>query len=171
MKTKKCSKCGEVKPVSEFHKRAASKDGYATRCKVCKKAENKAYRKTEKGKAQRAKAQAKYNKTEKGKATSAKAKAKYESKIPPAVYQIRCLVNQRVYVGQSMTPKRRQSDHWVLLNGCRHDNPYLQNDYNEYGRPAFVFEILECPKPEALLDCEKYWIDRTSANNYNIYCP
>lgn len=46
MTTKKCSKCNEVKPVSEFAKRKDSKDGYRNDCKVCKvKREREAYQK------------------------------------------------------------------------------------------------------------------------------
>lgn len=33
---KKCSKCGEAKPPSEFHKCAKSSDGLANKCKPCK---------------------------------------------------------------------------------------------------------------------------------------
>ena len=36
METKQCSKCSEVKAVSEFHKRASAKDGLAYQCKQCK---------------------------------------------------------------------------------------------------------------------------------------
>ena len=32
---KRCTKCGEVKPISEFYRRAASKDGFQTYCKSC----------------------------------------------------------------------------------------------------------------------------------------
>ena len=32
---KRCSKCGEVKPVSEFSKHAAHKDGLKSQCKAC----------------------------------------------------------------------------------------------------------------------------------------
>ena len=35
MTTKKCSKCGEVKPISEFYKSSSSKDGYQSYCKYC----------------------------------------------------------------------------------------------------------------------------------------
>lgn len=32
---KKCSKCGEVKELSEFHKNKPSADGRHTQCKIC----------------------------------------------------------------------------------------------------------------------------------------
>lgn len=35
---KTCSSCGESKPLSEFHRRSASKDGHSNKCKVCVKA-------------------------------------------------------------------------------------------------------------------------------------
>lgn len=37
---KVCSLCQVSKELSEFHKRAASKDGLASRCRACKAAEN-----------------------------------------------------------------------------------------------------------------------------------
>lgn len=36
MTSKKCTKCGEEKPLSEFYKRAGAKDGYRATCKVCR---------------------------------------------------------------------------------------------------------------------------------------
>jgi 5-methylcytosine-specific restriction endonuclease McrA len=42
--TKRCSKCGETKAVSEFHRNSASKDGRQCYCKVCKRASEKATR-------------------------------------------------------------------------------------------------------------------------------
>lgn len=35
METKKCSKCGEVKPVGEFYRNKTSKDGFCRYCKIC----------------------------------------------------------------------------------------------------------------------------------------
>lgn len=35
MRTKTCTECGEEKPLADFHKRAASKDGRVTWCKTC----------------------------------------------------------------------------------------------------------------------------------------
>lgn len=33
--TKRCPRCGQVKPVGEFHKKSKSKDGLQTYCKIC----------------------------------------------------------------------------------------------------------------------------------------
>jgi 5-methylcytosine-specific restriction endonuclease McrA len=38
VKSKKCSKCGEVKELGEFYKNSRNKDGYRNDCKVCFKA-------------------------------------------------------------------------------------------------------------------------------------
>lgn len=32
---KKCTKCGEIKPLTEFYKRKGAKDGHQYACKVC----------------------------------------------------------------------------------------------------------------------------------------
>lgn len=37
IETKKCCKCGEIKPVSEFYKNISTIDGYEVYCKECKK--------------------------------------------------------------------------------------------------------------------------------------
>jgi hypothetical protein len=34
--TKKCTKCGEVKPLTEYDRHAGTKDGYHSNCKPCK---------------------------------------------------------------------------------------------------------------------------------------
>ena len=39
---KSCTKCGETKPLGEFFRHTASKDGYRPDCKMCKSAKNKA---------------------------------------------------------------------------------------------------------------------------------
>lgn len=41
--TKKCNKCGKVKPVSEFHKKRQSADGYRPTCKECRSPQIKEY--------------------------------------------------------------------------------------------------------------------------------
>ena len=43
VETKECAGCGEVKPVSAFHRHQRHPDGYHSRCKVCRKAETTVY--------------------------------------------------------------------------------------------------------------------------------
>ena len=74
---KTCRGCGETKMLEEYHKQKTGKYGRASRCKVCRKAYNKAYEQSEAGKAKRkayeqsearkSKKKA-YNQSEKGKA-------------------------------------------------------------------------------------------------------
>lgn len=42
-RTKKCSECGRVLPISEFHKKKDSKDGYQAMCRSCKAEYGKAW--------------------------------------------------------------------------------------------------------------------------------
>lgn len=42
-RTKKCSECGRVLPISEFHKKKNSKDGYQAMCRSCKAEYGKAW--------------------------------------------------------------------------------------------------------------------------------
>ncbi len=48
--TKQCSKCGAVKPVSEFHKNRAKSDGLECWCKECKRSIRREIRKRHKEK-------------------------------------------------------------------------------------------------------------------------
>jgi hypothetical protein len=41
--TKRCSKCGLVKELSDFHRSATSRDGRTSRCKSCRSADTQAY--------------------------------------------------------------------------------------------------------------------------------
>ena len=75
MKTKRCPKCAETKPVSEYYKDKQRKDGISGHCKECRNAWNRSKR----GRELRNKAQAKYQQTEKGKATLTKGVARYQS--------------------------------------------------------------------------------------------
>lgn len=47
---KRCSKCGQIKPISEFYKRKSSKDGLYSYCKQCDKSMKAYYYQTHKGK-------------------------------------------------------------------------------------------------------------------------
>lgn len=65
--TKRCSKCKDFKPISEFYKDSLQKDGKDTYCKICRNQAYTKYRQTEKGKKALGRAYRKYAKTNKGK--------------------------------------------------------------------------------------------------------
>ena len=44
MKEKLCTKCGESKPLSEFHKKKDNKDGLRAQCKKCRRIEGIVFR-------------------------------------------------------------------------------------------------------------------------------
>jgi len=64
METKRCSKCKEVKPVSEFYKDRSRPDGYMYSCKACRKVRYAEYREEHREEiaAQRKEYDAAYNK-------------------------------------------------------------------------------------------------------------
>lgn len=69
------------------------------------------------------------------------------------IYQIRNIVNEKVYIGQTKQPffKRFLHHVWKLRKGM-HDNKHLQRAFDFYTEEAFVFEVLEVIENPKLLD-------------------
>ena len=76
------------------------------------------------------------------------------------IYQIRNLINGKVYVGQTVNESRRKANHLFLLRMNKHHSIKLQNAYNKYGEKNFIFEILEECSKEELNDRELYYIQK-----------
>lgn len=69
----------------------------------------------------------------------------------PAIYKITNTHTNRVYIGQAKTLKLRWSDHASSLRSNKHQNKFIQNDFNkclaELGHEDFlVFSVLEVMK-------------------------
>jgi group I intron endonuclease len=62
----------------------------------------------------------------------------YENKV----YQIRCTINNKVYIGSTTNFNGRIYDHLSSLKLNRHANKNLQKDYNIYGPTAFEAKII-----------------------------
>lgn len=93
------------------------------------------------------------------------------STIPelPGIYQIRNLVNNKVYIGSSNNLRNRKASHFKCLKSGRHENPHLQRAYNKYGKDNFIFEILELCTLEEQYIVEQKWINEKFGDNcYNI---
>jgi len=77
------------------------------------------------------------------------------------IYVIECKVNQRRYVGGTITSfKKRYKNHTSTLAHGKHHAPGLQADWSTYGADAFIFRILEVVDDKDLIpDREVYWMN------------
>lgn len=75
------------------------------------------------------------------------------------IYSIINLKNNKKYVGSSVNTHKRLTQHFWLLKNNNHDNIFLQNSYNKYGKEFFVHEILEECSVELLSERENYYIN------------
>lgn len=81
------------------------------------------------------------------------------------IYKIEQISNKKVYIGSSNNIKRRCHRHMTDLRCNRHDNKYLQNAFNKYGKNDFKIEMLEkCPN-DMLQEREQYYIDKFESYN------
>ena len=90
----------------------------------------------------------------------------------PGIYKILNTVNNKVYIGSSMSIFDRWKEHIRSLRKGNHHSRHLQNAWNLYGEKSFLFCIIEnCDKDE-LLDREQFYIDAynsaDSRYGYNI---
>lgn len=74
------------------------------------------------------------------------------------IYKITNLVNNKVYIGQSIDVESRFYAHLYMLRNKVHYNSHLQNTWDKYGENNFKFEIIEECRYELLDDREKYYI-------------
>lgn len=91
------------------------------------------------------------------------------------IYKIINLIDNKVYIGQSINIKCRFDSHKSNLKNNHHSNIYLQNAWNKYGEENFKFEILEECTENKLDEREQYWLNfyggLNSDNNYNFREP
>lgn len=76
------------------------------------------------------------------------------------IYKITNVTNNKIYIGSSKHILQRWKNHIRELNENKHKNIYLQNDWNEYGKDCFVFEVLnECS------ESNRYSVEQEYLNN------
>lgn len=73
------------------------------------------------------------------------------------IYTITCLVNNKIYVGQSINIKQRLTKHRYKLLNNKHPNTYLQSSVNKYSIENFLFEELILCSEDLLYSEEHYW--------------
>lgn len=88
------------------------------------------------------------------------------------IYKITNTINNKVYVGSSINLKGREYKHFWMLKKGFHDNHYLQNSFDKYGKENFIFEIIDFCEHKELISRENELIKFYGANNldkgYNL---
>jgi len=193
--TKECTKCGQEKPLSGFHKDKSGRLGVKPQCKVCRKQyyqENKdklseyqkQYNKENKDKISERKKQhyqknrdkklkysKQYNKENKDKISEYW--KQYRQNLPSMIYEIHNTITKQIYVGQTSQGRQRWSDHKYRLRKGIHGNPQLQKDWDKWGKDAFRFNIVEelpCDlNTEQLLEKEAALMLEHISNGVKLY--
>lgn len=84
------------------------------------------------------------------------------------IYQIRCKINARCYIGRANDINKRWSQHKNKLNNGKHVNQKLQKDWSKYSETNFEFTIIHRWKVgEVLEESEDMWIAQLEPY-YNI---
>ena len=86
------------------------------------------------------------------------------------IYLISNLINNKIYVGQSINIEKRWTQHKRELRNNIHENKRLQNAWNKYGEENFEFSIVEECDINQLNQREIYWISKFNScvNGYNL---
>lgn len=99
-------------------------------------------------------------------------KDKDEYKKLSGIYKITQVSKDIVYIGQtSMTFIKRYWHHKWKLKDNSHDNKYLQNSWNKYGKHDFIFEVMHIAKEnEDLNELEIRFIEEYNSqkNGFNL---
>lgn len=87
------------------------------------------------------------------------------------IYKITNIINNQVYIGQSINIEMRWQQH-IYEGTHQRKNSKLYAAMNKYGIQNFMFEVLEeCPLEQSYLDIrEQYWIEYYNSynNGYNM---
>ena len=86
------------------------------------------------------------------------------------IYEIKNIINQHRYIGQTKNFYTRKRKHMNDLKKNKHKNDYLQNAWNKYGEKNFEFNIIEICDILDLDEKEIYWINYFNSfhNGYNL---
>jgi GIY-YIG catalytic domain len=92
-----------------------------------------------------------------------------ETEVKAGVYQIKNTINQKILVGSTKNLKTLNGVKFMLETNGYTTNKDLQKEWNQYGKDAFIIDILEVLKKsdepyfnekEALLALEEKWLEK-----------
>jgi group I intron endonuclease len=103
-----------------------------------------------------------------------------ERKKPAGIFQVKNTANGKVLLGSSLNLEGPLNSHKFMLKIGKHRNEILQQEWNEFGADAFVFEILEVVKvtedpnfnlKDELTLLEEIWIEKLQPFGDKGYNP
>jgi group I intron endonuclease len=86
------------------------------------------------------------------------------------IYKITNLVNQKVYIGQTVqkNPKMRWYAH--LADARRGKKSYLYDSIRKYSKESFVWEVIDCAASiDELNDKEEHWLNYYREQGITVY--
>jgi hypothetical protein len=92
-----------------------------------------------------------------------------ETDVEAGVYRIKNTINQKLLVGSTKNLKTLNGIKFMLETNGYTTNKDLQKEWNQYGKEAFIIDILEVLKKsdepyfnekEALLALEEKWLEK-----------
>jgi len=116
IKTKRCSKCGEIKPLSGFNKNKTQKDGLQSYCKICRCLYDKEYRQNNRDALLQQQKEYRQNNKDKIRANKARRRAAKRDATPPWADQaaIEAIYTEALWL-QDFTGEPCHVDHIVPL--------------------------------------------------------
>lgn len=75
------------------------------------------------------------------------------------IYKIQNIINNKKYIGSSINIDIRFKRHINDLKNNKHNNIYLQREFNKYGLENFIFECIELCDKKNLKEIEQKYLD------------
>lgn len=82
------------------------------------------------------------------------------------IYQIKNLVNGKVYIGSSVNIRARWAQHRSDLRKARHHSAALQRAWDKYGSAKFEFSVIELVEDiDTIFDRETFYVRKANSAN------
>jgi len=96
----------------------------------------------------------------------------YSKNAVCGIYLIKNKLNNKVYIGQSISILERKNSHFKKLENNKHHSFHFQRSFNKYGKENFEFQILTICNESELNTLEEKYINEYKSDNrefgYNI---
>ena len=159
MTTKPCIKCGEVKPLGEFHKHATCKDGRRNMCKSCQNKYNRTYAKENPKK--RARQNAEWYKKNRDKKLKYLEENRDERRAKAKVYKEK----NRHKINRWKREKMSNDINYRIAERCR---SRIHGALRGNSKSASTFELIGCSVEELKKHLENQFQEGMTWDNWGV---